>query len=98
MVTTIATIGSTVRTVEYMDFNFTLWAVGGQDKFCLQWRHYNMDTNYLIHVVDSDVRDRVEEAKTKLNKLMNEDEMRDAVALVMFPRSHHKRQLGWESL
>ena len=32
MVTTIATFGSNVVTVEYKDFSFTLWAVGGQGR------------------------------------------------------------------
>ena len=36
-------------------------------------------TNGLINVVDSNDRDRVEDAKDEVNKMMNEDEMRDAV-------------------
>ena len=37
MVTTIATIGSTVETVEYKDFSFTVWAAKSKDKFRPLW-------------------------------------------------------------
>ena len=66
-----------------MDLNFSLWAVGGQDTFRPQWHHSYKDTNYVVYVVDSDVRNSVEEANTKFNKLMNEEEMRDAAVLVL---------------
>merc|ERR1712194_513310 len=36
----------------------------------------------LIYVVDSNDRDRVEDAREELTKMLNEDEMRDAVVLV----------------
>ena len=75
MVTTIATIGSNVENVEYKDFSFTLWAVGGQDKNRPLWHHCYPDANVLIHVVDSNHRDRVKEAKAELNNRMNEVEM-----------------------
>ncbi|CAJ1452538.1 unnamed protein product [Effrenium voratum] len=39
-------------------------------------------TNGLIYVVDSNDRDRIEDAREELNKMLNEDEMRDAVLLV----------------
>ena len=75
MATTISSIVAT----EYKDFGFTLCSVGSQDKFHPVWHHYYQDTNGLIYVVDSNDRDRVEEAKAELNKMMNEDEMRDAI-------------------
>uniref|UniRef100_A0A7S0ZUW7 ADP-ribosylation factor n=1 Tax=Noctiluca scintillans TaxID=2966 RepID=A0A7S0ZUW7_NOCSC len=82
VVTTIPTIGFNVETVEYKNLSFTVWDVGGQDKIRPLWRHYYQGTNGLIYVVDSNDRDRVEDAKEELNKMMNEDEMRDAVVLV----------------
>ena len=51
---------------------FHVWDVGGQDKFSPVWHHYCQGTNGLIYVVDSNDRNRVEEAKVELNK-MNED-------------------------
>mmetsp|Transcript_907 Transcript_907/g.2811 ORF Transcript_907/g.2811 Transcript_907/m.2811 type:complete len:183 (+) Transcript_907:78-626(+) len=83
VVTTIPTIGFNVETVEYKNLSFTVWDVGGQDKIRPLWRHYYQGTNGLIYVVDSNDRDRVEDAKEELNKMLNEDEMRDAVLLVL---------------
>merc|ERR1712193_293432 len=82
IVTTIPTIGFNVETVEYKNISFTVWDVGGQDKIRPLWRHYYQNTQGLIFVVDSNDRDRVEDAKEELNKMLNEDEMRDAVLLV----------------
>merc|ERR1712230_320715 len=60
----------------------TVWDVGGQDKIRPLWRHGYTGTNGLIYVVDSNDRDRVEDAREELTKMLNEDEMRDAVLLV----------------
>merc|ERR1712227_898636 len=82
IVTTIPTIGFNVETVEYKNISFTVWDVGGQDKIRPLWRHYYTGTQGLIFVVDSNDRDRVEDAREELMKMLNEDEMRDAVLLV----------------
>ena len=66
----------------YKNLSFTVWDVGGQDKIRPLWRHYYQGTNGLIYVVDSNDRDRIEDAREELNKMLNEDEMRDAVVLV----------------
>mmetsp|Transcript_6944 Transcript_6944/g.19701 ORF Transcript_6944/g.19701 Transcript_6944/m.19701 type:complete len:182 (+) Transcript_6944:64-609(+) len=82
VVTTIPTIGFNVETVEYKNLSFTVWDVGGQDKIRPLWRHYYQGTNGLIYVIDSNDRDRIEDAREELSKMLNEDEMRDAVVLV----------------
>jgi len=82
VVTTIPTIGFNVETVEYKNINFTVWDVGGQDKIRKLWRHYYQNTQGLIFVVDSSDHDRIEDAREELMKMLNEDEMRDAVLLV----------------
>lgn len=82
VVTTIPTIGFNVETVEYKNINFTVWDVGGQDKIRPLWRHYYQNTQGLIFVVDSNDRDRIIEARDELTKMLNEDEMRDAILLV----------------
>jgi len=82
VVTTIPTIGFNVETVEYKHINFTVWDVGGQDKIRPLWRHYYQNTQGLIFVIDSNDRDRIVEARDELQKMLNEDEMRDAILLV----------------
>jgi ADP-ribosylation factor 1/2 len=81
-VTTIPTIGFNVETVEYKNINFTVWDVGGQDKIRPLWRHYYMNTQAVIFVVDCNDRDRILEAKDELHRMLNEDELRDATLLV----------------
>jgi small GTP-binding protein len=82
VVTTIPTIGFNVETVEYKKISFTVWDVGGQDKIRPLWRHYYQNTHGLIFVVDSNDRDRIEDAKEELHRMLNEEELRDAVVLV----------------
>ena len=75
-------LGFNVESVEYKNINFTVWDVGGQDKIRPLWRHYFTNTQGLIFVVDSNDRERIQEAKDELNKMLDEDELRDAVVLV----------------
>lgn len=82
IVTTIPTIGFNVETVEYKNISFTVWDVGGQDKIRPLWRHYFQNTQGLIFVVDSNDRERVGEARDELMKMLNEDELRDAILLI----------------
>mmetsp|Transcript_18234 Transcript_18234/g.44509 ORF Transcript_18234/g.44509 Transcript_18234/m.44509 type:complete len:180 (-) Transcript_18234:74-613(-) len=82
VVTTIPTIGFNVETVEYKNISFTVWDVGGQDKIRALWRHYYQNTQGLIFVVDSNDRERVDDAREELHKILSEEEMKDAVLLV----------------
>ena len=56
--------------------------VGGQDKIRPLWRHYYQNTQGVIFVVDSNDRDRVGEARDELHRMLNEDELREAILLV----------------
>jgi len=89
VVTTIPTIGFNVETVEYKNISFTVWDVGGQDKIRPLWRQYYQNTQGIIFVVDSNDRERIDDtsgaensAKEELNRMLSEDELRDAVLLV----------------
>ncbi|XP_006889989.1 PREDICTED: ADP-ribosylation factor 1-like isoform X2 [Elephantulus edwardii] len=79
IVTTIPTIGFNVETVEYKNISFTVWDVGGQDKIRLLWRYYFQNTQGLIFVVDSNDRERVNEAREEFMRMLAEDELRDAI-------------------
>ena len=71
-----------METVEYKNISFTVWDVGGQDKIRPLWRHYFQNTQGLIFVVDSNDRERVGEARDELHRMLQEDELRDAVLLI----------------
>ena len=82
VVTTIPTIGFNVEQVDYKNISFTVWDVGGQDKIRPLWRHYYQNTEGLIFVVDSNDKDRIGAAREELQKMLQEDELKDSVVLV----------------
>jgi len=47
------------------------------------WRHYYNGTNAIIFVVDSNDRDRVDQAREELNKMLGDENLGDALILVM---------------
>ncbi|CAH1762781.1 8932_t:CDS:2 [Entrophospora sp. SA101] len=80
--TTIPTVGFNVETVTYKNVKFNVWDVGGQDKIRPLWRHYYTGTQGLIFVVDSQDRDRIDEAKQELHRILSDREMKDCLLLV----------------
>merc|ERR1719160_428993 len=82
VVTTIPTIGFNVETVEYQNISFTVWDIGGQDKIRKLWRHYCQGSQGLIFVIDSSDRDRIQDAREEMSKMLADEEMKDAVLLV----------------
>ena len=78
----IPTIGFNVEQVDYKNISFTVWDVGGQDKIRPLWRHYYQNTEGLIFVVDSNDKDRIDAAREELQKMLQEDELKDSVVLV----------------
>ena len=47
------------------------------------YRHYYANTQIIIYVVDSKDRDRIDEARNEITKIMNEEELRDCLLLVI---------------
>ncbi|XP_037461857.1 ADP-ribosylation factor 1-like [Triticum dicoccoides] len=64
------------------------WDVGGHDmvvfgRRMIAWRNYCPDAQQgLIFVVNGNDRDHIAEARPELHRMLNEDELRDAVLLV----------------
>lgn len=56
--------------------------VGGQDKIRPLWRHYYTGTQGLVFVVDSNDRDRIDEARQELHRILSDREMKDCLLLV----------------
>ncbi|CAM4731412.1 unnamed protein product [Leuciscus chuanchicus] len=83
VVSSIPTIGFNVETVDYKNISFTVWDVGGQSVIRGLWRHYYVNTKGLIFVVDCSDHERIEMAAEELKMMMEEDEMRDVVLLVL---------------
>ena len=81
-ITTIPTIGLNVETVEHGKIRFTVLDIGGQEKVLPLWQHYYKGVSGLIFVVDSDDKERYREAEFELQRLLREDELKDAKVLV----------------
>ena len=79
---TVPTLGFNVETVSYRNIEFMVWDMGGQDKIRQLWSHYYEGTQALIFVVDSADAERMDEARQELHKLMEQEELKDAVLLV----------------
>uniref|UniRef100_A0A6B2G8S7 ADP-ribosylation factor 2 (Trinotate prediction) n=1 Tax=Myxobolus squamalis TaxID=59785 RepID=A0A6B2G8S7_MYXSQ len=72
IVNTIPTIGFNVEMVTHKNIKFTMWDVGGQDKIRPLWKHYFQNTDAFIFVVDSSDRDRINEAKDELSRVLKD--------------------------
>lgn len=83
VVATIPTIGFNVETVHYKNCNLTIWDVGGQERIRRLWRHYYDGVGAVIFVVDSNDRERIDEAAKELNFLLAADELRNACVLIL---------------
>ena len=82
-VPTIPTIGFNVETLEFKNVKITLWDVGGQHKLRPLWKHYYLNTQAVIFVLDASNRDRLGEAQSELVKLLSEKELKDASLLIL---------------
>ncbi|XP_053550062.1 uncharacterized protein LOC128641448 [Bombina bombina] len=83
-VCTLPTIGFNVETVEPIrNVTFTVWDVGGQEKIRALWKHYYVNTDGLVFVVDSADWERFPEARKELEAILESDEMRGVPFLVI---------------
>ena len=97
-VKTIPTIGFNVETLDYKGLNFTVWDVGGQDKIRVLWKHYYQNTDGLIFVVDSNDKERVDDAAEELKKMLAEEELKDCITLVMANKQDLKDAMSPETV
>ncbi|XP_066916364.1 E3 ubiquitin-protein ligase TRIM23-like [Clytia hemisphaerica] len=81
-VSTITTIGFNVETIEHQNIKFTIWDVGGVQKLRPLWRHYYLNTQAVIFVIDSTNSERLCEAHDELAKLLAEKRLEDALILI----------------
>eukprot|EP00759_Apiculatamorpha_spiralis_P005962 PhF_6_TR13519/c0_g1_i1/m.21603/K07937/ARF1; ADP-ribosylation factor 1 len=71
------TIGFSVETVVYKDFNVVVWDIGGQEKIRPLWRHYYQNTDALVFVIDATETDvaRWEMIRYEIGVLMKEESL-----------------------
>ena len=83
VVTTIPTIGFNVEQVPYKNLKFQVWDLGGQTSIRPYWRCYYSNTDAVIYVVDSADRDRVGISKQELVSMLEEEELKNAILVVL---------------
>ena len=83
VVTTIPTIGFNVESVTYKNLKFQVWDLGGQTSIRPYWRCYYSNTDAVIYVVDSSDRDRIGISKQELISMLQEDELKSAILVVL---------------
>ena len=79
---TLPTIGFNKETIRYKGIKMTVWDVGGDGKIRARWKNYFSNKQGLIFVVDASNIDRIDETRDELHKLLEEDELKNAVLLV----------------
>src|ERR1700761_4534870 len=75
-------VGVNVETVKNKKVKFNVGDVGGQDKIRPLWRHYYTGTQGLVFVVDSQDRERIDEAKQELHRILSDREMKECLLLI----------------
>ena len=83
VVSSVPTIGFNVETVEYKNIKFTAWDVGGADKIRCLWKKCTHNTQGLIFVVDISDKERVDIAREEMQKMLEEEELKDSILLVL---------------
>eukprot|EP01138_Halocafeteria_seosinensis_P016229 gb/GECG01016559.1/.p1 GENE.gb/GECG01016559.1/~~gb/GECG01016559.1/.p1 ORF type:complete len:184 (+),score=14.58 gb/GECG01016559.1/:1-552(+) len=82
-ITTVPTIGFNVETLQYKNIKFQVWDLGGQTSIRPYWRCYYPNTDAIIFVVDSADQERLETARQELHAMLQEEDLKDAILLVM---------------
>ena len=77
------TIGLYIQTLDYKNLNLIVWNVGGASRVRELYKYYYQNTEGLIFVVDSNDRDRIEDAAEEFKKMIAEEELKDCAVLVM---------------
>lgn len=73
-VTTVSpTLGFIIKTIDYEGYKLNIWDVGGQKTLRSYWRNYFEKTDALIWVVDATDRLRIEDCRTELHGLLQEE-------------------------
>jgi len=71
------TLGFNVEIVEHDGVRMTIWDLGGQQKIRDCWKKYFLQAHGIIFVVDSADSSRFEEAKTELQKMLQNPDIKN---------------------
>lgn len=87
-----------VESADYNGLNFISWDLGGQEKLRLLWKHYYVDAKALVFVVDCTDRDRIDEVKEELRRLLEEEELKSIPLLVFANKQDRDGRMSVEEI
>jgi small GTP-binding protein len=91
---TVPTIGFNVESISYRNIQFNVWDIGGQDKIRPLWRHYFVNTQGLIFVVDSEDSERLDEARHELVQLLDDTLLEKIPLLILANKQDSPRAVS----
>lgn len=94
VVVTSATIGSNVEEMTFKNMSFTMWDVGGQEKFRESWSTYYAGAKGLLFVVDATDEERMPIAKAELHKMVAHEDLKGAQILIFANKQDVKGALS----
>uniref|UniRef100_A0A7S3A6C9 ADP-ribosylation factor-like protein 2 n=2 Tax=Rhodosorus marinus TaxID=101924 RepID=A0A7S3A6C9_9RHOD len=77
------TLGFSIISIMFKDYNLNLWDVGGQKTIRTYWKNYFEQTDGIIWVVDCADHNRLESGSEELYKLLDEERLAGASLLVL---------------
>ncbi|XP_063934727.1 ADP-ribosylation factor-like protein 1 [Zophobas morio] len=83
VVSTFPTIGFNMEVVKHKGIKFRVWDLGGQEDIRSYWKCYYANTDAIIYIIDSTDKERIDIAKEELNTIINEEQLKTAVLLVL---------------
>ncbi|XP_059162612.1 ADP-ribosylation factor 3-like [Physella acuta] len=81
---TIPTVGCNPEMIYWQGFSLVAWDGGGREKTRPLYRHYYANTDAVIYMIDSNDRERLDDAIDELMQcVLTADELRDTVVMVL---------------
>tara|TARA_A100001388_G_C28598142_1_gene416797 strand:+ start:131 stop:679 length:549 start_codon:yes stop_codon:yes gene_type:complete len=79
---TIPTVGFNIEEINYENLTIKAWDLGGQSSLRSMWKHYYEGSDAIIFVVDSNDKDRLQEASDELYELLDNQYLKDKPFLI----------------
>lgn len=83
VVHTSPTIGSNVEEVVWRNIHFLMWDIGGQETLRSSWSTYYTNAEYILLVVDSSDRERLNLTKQELHRMLQHEDLHKSSVLIL---------------
>ncbi|KXN74381.1 ADP-ribosylation factor-like 2-like protein [Conidiobolus coronatus NRRL 28638] len=92
------TLGFNIQSFDYDGYTVDFWDIGGQKSIRAYWKNYFENTEGLIWVVDSSDLTRLQDCKTELFQLMDQERLAGATVLILANKQDIKGALTAEEI